>query len=36
MPPAPGVLIEVLLLHRHMRHDHVVVAGLAAALRAEL
>lgn len=27
------VLIEVLLLHRHMPHEHVV-AGLAAALRA--
>ncbi|WP_420878259.1 hypothetical protein [Streptomyces sporangiiformans] len=26
-------LIEVLLLHRHMSHDHVVV-GIAAALRA--
>lgn len=29
----PGALIEVLLLHRHLTHDHVV-AGLAAALRA--
>jgi hypothetical protein len=26
-------VIEVLLLHRHLAHDHVVV-GLAAALRA--
>jgi hypothetical protein len=26
-------LIQVLLLHRHMNHEHVV-AGLAAALRA--
>jgi len=28
-----GDPIEVLLLHRHLAHDHVVV-GLAAALRA--
>jgi transposase len=32
-PAGTRALIEVLLLHRHMQHDHVV-AGLAAALRA--